>query len=122
MAPISPKYRLSAAAESDVSIILRKSLKDFGNDAARRYIQLLFLAFQEIAKKTIPEGSREFESGIYLYHLRHSAKRAGINGITVRRPRHFVAFRDSSGTVEILRVLHDAMDIEIHLSDKAEPN
>lgn len=77
------KYRLSAAAEVDISLILRKSMEDFGEDAARRYTQLLLLTFHKIARKPTLEGSREFESGIYLYHLRHTSKRADIDGIRV---------------------------------------
>lgn len=112
-----PEYRLSAAAEADISAIFRKSMEDFGEDAARRYTRLLSLAFQEIAQRPALEGSRELEHGIHLYHLRHSSKRAGIDGVTVRRPRHFVAYRKPSDrAIEIIRILHDAMDIDAHLT------
>jgi len=116
MANASPQYKLTQAAENDFALILRKSWEDFGEDAVRRYTRLVSLVFQEIANRPELEGSHEFENAIRLYHLRHSKTRAAVDGITVGRPRHFVVYRNTEeGNIEIIRILHDAMDITAHL-------
>lgn len=109
-------YKLSHAAEHDFAQIMRTSLRDFGRPASIRYKELMSLAFQQIAQNPELRGSRAFEREVRLYHLRHSAKQAPVDGIVVRKPRHFIAYRmGASGTLEIIRILYDAMDFERHL-------
>lgn len=48
-----------------------------------------------------------------LYHLRHCRKRAELEGLVVKLPRHFILYRSASiGRIQIIRVLHDSMDID----------
>ena len=72
---------------------------------------------------TVPEtrperaGSRQIEGGRWLYHLRSS--RGRLFGSGVRAPRHFLLYRHDDVRVELLRVLHDAMDLPARLTDDA---
>jgi toxin ParE1/3/4 len=73
-------------------------------------------AIQQVAQDPERHGSIAFENGVRLYHLRHAKKEAFIDGIFVRKPRHFIAYRMlESGTLQIVRILYDAMDLEQHL-------
>jgi toxin ParE1/3/4 len=109
-------YKLSKAAEDDFVRIMRTSLRDFGQPASIRYKELMSQAMRQVAQNPEQHGSRAFEKGVRLYHLRHLTKQASADGIIVRKPRHFIAYRmTSSGTLEIVRILYDAMDLERHL-------
>lgn len=112
-------YSLSAAARSDLRSILRWSLDNFGVAAATRYKHLLLTAFAEISEDPCLVGSREFED-MKLYHLRHSRKRAELDGLVVKAPRHFVLYRSAAdGRIEIIRVLHESMDFD-SVADEVE--
>jgi toxin ParE1/3/4 len=77
---------------------------------------LILQALGDLADDPEQIVARLFEQGIYLYHLKHSAKQAALDGIAVRKPRHFIAYQiQPSGDLEIVRILYDAMDIERHL-------
>jgi toxin ParE1/3/4 len=53
--------------------------------------------------------------GIRTYHLASSRERARGAGGIIRRPRHFLVYRlPDDAHIEIVRVLHDAMDLEQH--------
>ena len=109
-------YQLTEAAKQDYRKILRTSLETFGVDASIRYKNLILKGLADLADEPHRQGARPFEKGTCLYHLRYSAKQAALDGITVRNPRHFIAYRvQPSGTLEIIRILYDAMDIERHL-------
>jgi len=48
-----------------------------------------------------------------IFHLRRCRKKAALNGLVVKEPRHFVLYRiKEPGGIEILRLLHDEMDID----------
>lgn len=49
-----------------------------------------------------------------LYHLRHSRTRGTPD---VRRPRHFLIYRQENDVTIVLRLLHDAMDLPSHLAE-----
>jgi len=112
------QYRLTQAAEADFIHILRASKQDFGLEAARRYKALISLALKDISENPALTGMRPFEQNVQLYHLRHSAKRATLENNKVKRPRHFIAYKHDALTnvIDIIRILHDAMDLEQHIS------
>jgi toxin ParE1/3/4 len=113
----SPAYFLTHSAHADLREIIRWSLDEFGRDAAVRYNHLMFSGFREIAANPELPASRAFEKGaVRLFHLRHCRDREVSGRGGVKMPRHFIAYRRSaSGGVEILRVLHDRMDLGRHL-------
>ncbi|MEM7147490.1 MAG: type II toxin-antitoxin system RelE/ParE family toxin [Verrucomicrobiota bacterium] len=103
-------------ATQDIEEALLWSAEHFGRAAARRYRSLIATAILEIVANPDLAGSRNVHGlpcGIKIYHIRHSKTRAAVDGLIVKRPRHFIAYRLlDSQMVEIVRVLHDSMDIE----------
>lgn len=109
--------RLAAAAEDDFQEILRWTIEQFGEEQARIYAKTLSAALEELT--TGPEliGARarsDIAKGLFTLHVaRHG-----------RKGRHLVIFRighDRQGEViEVLRVLHDAMDLPRHLPPMGE--
>ncbi len=103
--------RLVAASEQDfLEIIKKKSAEDFGRLQAQTYAQTLALAIDALGDDG-PEtiGARErTEIGLGIFTL-HAARRK-------RKASHFLVFRTvAPRTVEILRILHDRMDLARHV-------
>ncbi|WP_246318822.1 type II toxin-antitoxin system RelE/ParE family toxin [Peteryoungia desertarenae] len=113
------EIRLSAQADFDILDILTKTYADFGRDALRRYELLIVTALSELALSGPPLGvvaRPELGQGIYSYHLRHSRDRARHSSGIVRRPRHFILYRQIvPDLIGVGRILHDAMEVERHL-------
>jgi toxin ParE1/3/4 len=112
---------LSENARQDIVNVLRWSESNFGARAAGRYRALLLQALRDIAENPNRPGSSarpELKPGIRAYHLRSSRDRiSGTSGV-VRSPRHFLLYRQrTEDVIEVVRVLHDARDIERHLED-----
>ncbi len=111
--------RLSRAAETDFREILRWTAEQFGSRQARVYAKTLSSALEALAAGPNVVGVRardDIASGIHTLHV----ARRGRHG------RHFVMFRigqeRNQQVIEILRLLHDAMDLSRHLpsTDEAE--
>lgn len=115
----SADIRLSAAAERDIIETLRISLEDFGRDGALRYQHLIATALEDLATDSSRNGvvrRPELAADVYTYHLRHSRERARHPSRIVRRPRHFLLFKQlAPSLLGIGRLLHDSMEIERHL-------
>ena len=104
--------RLSAAAEADYRQILRWTVKNFGSAQARSYADTLSSALKALSVGPDIIGVKErSEIGNHIHTL-HVAR----NG---RKGRHFVMFRVGSiqggNVIDVLRLLHDSMDLERHL-------
>ena len=116
------RYRLSAAAQADITEILAWSQEQFGESARLRYEALLTTALRDIAEQPERAGSiarPELGAGVRSWHLRKSRDRArGALGV-VHKPRHFVIYRPEPDVVVVGRVLHDAMELERHLDPRA---
>ena len=115
------KLHIAADAARDVDDILASSEDRFGLRVAGVYRGLLVTAFQDLVRDPSRPGvaSRAgTRPGILLYHLRHSRNRAAEGGGRIARPRHLVVFRVTERAIEILRILHDAMDLPVHLGDE----
>ena len=100
---------LTAAAEADFQDIIAWTQEQLGDRQARLYAEILSSAIVALVEGPATIGSRERrEVGEGLFTL-HVAR----NG---RKGRHFVLFRVRRGKrqVEILRLLHDAMDLRLH--------
>lgn len=114
-----PAIRLSTAARADIVALLAWTDEHFGESARERYETLLSVAFQDFMADPARAGSLprpELGKLLLSYHLRHSRTRVRQFGALVRRPRHLLLYRVSSkDVVDIVRVLHDAMELERHM-------
>ena len=110
--------RLNAAAEVDFQGILRWTLEQFGEVQAQVYADTLSAALESLAggPKVIGAIARnDIAKGLFTLHVaRHG-----------RKGRHFIMFRigrdKDREVIEVLRLLHDAMDVVRHLSPTNEP-
>ena len=101
--------RLGRRAEQDYVEILRWTTKTFGEARAKTYAETISLAIQALEDGPEILGSKvrdEIERGIRTLHV----ARLG------RKGRHFLVFRlGGDRTIDVLRVLHDSMDLPRHL-------
>lgn len=103
--------RLVAVSERDYQEVVKRSAQDFGPLKAEIYAETLELAIDALREKglrTIGAKEREeIEPGIFTLH---AARRK-------RKASHFLVFRVLEvQTIEILRILHDRMDLARHIS------
>jgi toxin ParE1/3/4 len=104
--------RLTAAAEADFQDILRWTVEQFGEAQAHIYAETLSAALEALAAGPTVVGARardDIAKGLFTLHVaRHG-----------RRGRHFVLFRigrdEEREVIEVLRLLHDAMDLPRHV-------
>ena len=114
-----PRYRISNSTRADIVDILRLSQTQFGDQARQRYQALIVAALQALADTPYCIGSHdrdELSPGLRSYHLIYSREQAKQTHGTVKSPRHIVFYRVASDDViEIIRFLHDAMEVQLHL-------
>lgn len=106
------RIRLTETAEADFRGILRWTEDRFGMMQAREYVQTLSLAMAALtAGPTLAgvKGRADIQKGLFALHIARDG----------RRGWHFVMFRVGADkephSIEILRLLHDAMDLPQHL-------
>jgi toxin ParE1/3/4 len=104
--------RLAASAEADMRRILRWTRDRFGEAQAQTYAQTLRAALEALAQTGLntagAKARDDIGKGLYTLHVaRHG-----------RKGRHLVLFRAGydaqskrASTLDILRILHDAMDL-----------
>ena len=113
------KVILAPAAETDLAEILAWSAEAFGDAARRRYATLIVQAIEDLTVDPARVGVEtrpEIAAGVQTYHLAHSRNRVPPAAGRVIAPRHFLIFRlRRDSAVEIVRVLHDSMDLARHL-------
>jgi toxin ParE1/3/4 len=104
--------RLTSAAEADLQSIIDWTLEQFGDAQASTYAETIALALAALTDGPTASGVRErsdIAKGLFTLHVAR-------NG---RRGRHFVMFRVGSEKqhqwMDVLRFLHDAMDLPRHL-------
>ena len=105
--------RLTRIAEDDFQHVLRWTITHFGRRQGKIYAKTLSLTIGDLSNGPGIPGARQREEigpGIYTLHV---ARRG-------RRGRHFVIFRvnhsSATPTIDVLRILHDSMDLVQHLS------
>lgn len=119
------RYRLSANAQSDVARILAWSQEQFGESARIRYQALLSSALRDVAAEPERIGAThrpELGAGVLVWHLRLSRNHVPPEVGVVHRPRHFLVYRQAGAVVEIVRVLHDSMELRRHLENEQQPD
>ena len=112
------RYRLSEAAQGDVLDILGWTGEQFGEVARLRYESLIVAALRDVALQPDRPGSLarpELGAGVRSWHLRLSREHVNPGVGTVHRPRHFLVYRLESGLIVVGRILHDAMELALHV-------
>jgi len=104
------RVRLTQQAERDLLNILRWTTENFGACQAENYAETIMLAIEALSDGPDVQGTKnrdELISGVRVLHVaRHG-----------RKGRHFVVFRGAEGQiVEVLRLLHDSMELTRHMS------
>jgi toxin ParE1/3/4 len=108
--------RLAATAEKDLRQILAWTAANFGEVQARTYAETLSATLEALVEGPNILGAKrrpEIGRGILSIHVaRHG-----------RKGRHFVMCRvgkyQNQDVIDVLRVLHDAMDLQRHLSPES---
>lgn len=111
------RVRLTTTAEQDLQDILRWTAVQFGHAQARTYSETLTRAIQALTDGPHVAGSQQRESiarGLMALHV----ARGG------RKGRQFVLHRVSEATeaptIEVLRLLHDSMDLVRHVGSATD--
>jgi toxin ParE1/3/4 len=104
--------RLAAAAEVDFHNILLWTAERFGAAQARVYAETLSMALEALAAGPTVSGAKardDIARGVFTLHV---ARRG-------RKGRHFVVFRigrhEGGEVIDVLRLLHDSMDLPRHV-------
>lgn len=101
--------RLANRAEQDFIEIVQWSATNFGQQQAAVYAEILSLAIGVLAEGPEVLGAQrhdEIGSGIMTLHVARQG----------RKGRHFVVFRvGEASTIDVLRLLHDSMDLVRHV-------
>jgi len=104
--------RITVAAEADFQEIVGWTAKQFGAAQARVYARILSRALEALTAGPTVAGAKvrnDIGAGLYTLHVARDG----------RRGRHFVVFRVGRGhdrdLIEVLRLLHDAMDLPRHV-------
>jgi len=104
------RVRLTQQAERDLLNILRWTAERFGTLQAENYAETLMSAIEALSDGPDIPGTKdrdELAPGVRLLHV----ARYG------RKGRHFVVFRSAEEQIiEVLRLLHDSMELAIHMS------
>jgi toxin ParE1/3/4 len=101
---------LSAAAERDFTEVLAWTAEHFGTRQAEAYqasLGALLFALAEGPDHLNARARDEIGAGLRSLHLR------GIG----ERGSHFVLFRSVGREIQVLRILHDRMDLARHVPE-----
>ena len=101
--------RLASRAEQDFFEIVQWSVVNFGQQQAVAYAETLSLAVSSLTEGAEVSGAKrrdEIGNGVLTLHVARQG----------RKGRHFVVFRiGGASTIDVLRLLHDSMDLVRHV-------
>ncbi len=93
-------YKISKAAYSDIENIWLYTFENWSQEQADRYYKLIFEEIEYIVEN--PNVGTDF-----------GTIRAGYRRSKVKS--HYIFYRQGADEIEIIRILHQRMDVEIHL-------
>jgi toxin ParE1/3/4 len=118
------QVHLAKSAVGDVELLLARSSAEFGEDARDRYSRLILAAITLIGRNPDRSVARDhIRAGLRTFHLGLARREARRHGPTVGKPRHLIVWKFvATKEILVVRVLHDAMELERHLpsDDEAE--
>lgn len=101
--------QLASRAEQDYVEIVQWSAANFGQQQAAAYAETLSLAIGALAEGPEVLGAKrrdEIGNGILTLHVTRQG----------RKGRHFIVFRvGGASTIDVLRLLHESMDLVRHV-------
>jgi toxin ParE1/3/4 len=108
------KIRLGEEAEKDFAQILKYTHDTFGARQVAAYRATLIDALAELASGPDALGSVARDEILPNLRKLHVARRG-------RHGRHFILYRAASGSIiEVIRILHDRMDLARHVPTNLE--
>ncbi|MEO6505547.1 MAG: type II toxin-antitoxin system RelE/ParE family toxin [Terrimesophilobacter sp.] len=105
---------LAPEAEADIDDILEWSVTQFGAAIRDGYEALIGAAIRSIVDKPNRAGSHDradLGSGVRILHLMSSRDDVSQNVRKIVKPRHFVVYRQVGNVVQVVRLLHEAMNL-----------
>jgi len=96
------RYEITEKARNDLIGIWEYTFENWSHQQADKYYQILIEKIEEIASH--PHIGRNYER-----------VKVGLRGVTIKS--HIVFYRIGDDAVEIVRVLHQRMDLESRLND-----
>jgi toxin ParE1/3/4 len=115
---VTYQLELSPQAEADIDDILEWSVTHFGTTVRDGYEELINAAIDHVAKSPYHLGSHvlaDSGSQVRVSHLRLSRTSVPPGARRIATPRHFIVYRVFGQRVQIVRVLHAALDIAAHI-------
>ena len=98
------KYKISRKAASDLEAIWLYTFENWSVEQADRYYNLIIDEIEYLSKNPT--------AGTYYGHVR-----AGYFHSMVKS--HFIFYKMGQGTLEVIRILHQRMDIDAHLDTES---
>lgn len=110
------KFELDLApeAEADIDDILEWSVTQFGAAVRDGYEALIVAAISSILDDPCRTGSHDrtdLGRGIRTLHLASSRDDVSQDVRRIASPRHFVVYRQVEGVIQVVRLLHEAMNL-----------
>lgn len=105
---------LAPEAEADIDDVLEWSVERFGGAVRDGYEELINAAIVHILNDPNHAGSHdrpEFGRGVRSLHLRSSRDDVSEEVRKIVNPRHFVIYRQVGDTIQVVRLLHEAMNL-----------
>lgn len=97
-----PAFRLTKRAKADLKDIGRYTQNTWGREQRNRYLATLDASFHDLAQT--PQKGRSCDD------IRQGYRKYQVG-------RHVIFYRQDKADIEIIRILHDRMDAETHLTD-----
>lgn len=95
-------FRLTKRAKADLKDIGCYTQDVWGREQRNRYLDNLDASFHDLART--PQKGRSCDD------IRQGYRKHQVG-------RHVIFYRQGAGNIEIIRILHDRMDAETHLTD-----
>jgi len=111
---VTYELSLAPAARADIIDALDWSGKNFGDLVREGYEALIIAALDLIRSDPAVLGSHEradLAVGLRTLHLRSCRNEVGPGARRIASPRHFVVYRKVGDVVQVVRLLHDAMNL-----------
>jgi toxin ParE1/3/4 len=111
---VTYRLKLGVEAEADIDDILEWSFSHFGESVSDGYRALVLATLAHIARDPELPGSHErndLGQGMRTVHLRTCRNEVSPAERRIASPRHFMIYRKIGGVVQVVRLLHEAMDI-----------